>query len=437
MSAAGSTVRNGVWARLEGVVFDAGHIEGPMIAAFGGILPFLAMRPAGEGGAFARRLVLAYLVLWLTLFPEIRFLLPVVPAVLALCVGGLSSGVLGSGALAGWGRGILVAGSLLGALVAACLQFRDFQPFTLACGLERPAEKVRRLVLPSPYTGYLSAAVNERVPREDRILFLCHFSSYYVERECITDVHFGRARVTDIIREGRTADGIARQLRRRGIGWLLLTGTGAAIYRHVPGYFDVPDGAWAEWKRMLEERTEVAWQTNYYVLMRMTAPHAPRPLAVLPVYEALEFAKADEDLQAGRLAEAAVAYLKPPPLLEDVGSRWSRLGIALGGMERHAEALRAYENADALGFRPPRMLWGMAVSLLRMKRPADAARIAEEAWNMDPLSARTAALLAAIEAAQGRQAEALSWAERAIRLDPDSGEYWTMRERLKGRAGGD
>jgi hypothetical protein len=432
LSTAGSTVRNALSARLEAIVFDAGHIEGPMVPVFGGILPFLAFRPVTEGGRMARRAVAAYFVLWIALFPEIRFILPVIPAMAALAFGGLHRLVAGSAAFTRWARATLVTSALAGAMVAACLQLRDFHPLSIPLGLETPREKAGRLILPAPFTGYLAGAVGKRVPPGDRILFLCHFSSYYVERECITDVHFGRAKITDIIREGRDADGIARRLRQRGIGWLLLTGTGAAIYRHVPGFFDVPDGGWEEWKRMLERRTGVAWQTNYYVLLRVTPPHEPRPLAVLPVYEALEFAAADEDLREGRFVEAAVAYLKCPPLLEDVGSRWSRLGIALGGMGRHAEALRSFENATSLGFRAPRTLWGMAVSLLRLKRPEEALRAAEEAWGMDPRSAPTAALLAALEAGRGRREDALGWARKAVDLEPGSAEYGKMLDRLAG-----
>jgi hypothetical protein len=430
LSTAGSTVRSSLPARLEAMIFDDGHIEGPMVPAFGGILPLLAFRPASQAGAFARRLVLAYSVLWLVLFPEIRFLLPVVPAILALAVSGLIRVEPGSGPLWDWSRRVMITGAFLGALFAACLQWRDFQPFSLPFGLETAAGKAKRVLMPPPYTGYLAEYVNQNLPPGDRVLYLCNFVSYYVERECITDFHFGRARITDIIREGRDAEGIARQLRRRGIGWLLLTGSGAAGYRHIHGYFDVPEGSWAEWKRMLKERTEAAWQTNYYVLMRLTGPHDPRPLPVLPVCEALEFASADIALQEGRFAEAAAVYSRPSPLLGDVGSRWSRLGLALSGMGKHAEARKAYEKALALGFRPPRMLLGLATSLFVMKKPDEAMPLAREAWRLDPSSAQAAALLAAIEATRGMYVEAVSWIDKAIRLNPGSDSFRIMRERF-------
>ncbi|MEK6823090.1 MAG: glycosyltransferase family 39 protein, partial [Nanoarchaeota archaeon] len=78
------TIRAGLLDRVEALFFDAGHIDGPFLPILGGLLPLLAFRSLSSVWATARRVVIVYLLTWLILAPEARFLLPAIPLMLGL-----------------------------------------------------------------------------------------------------------------------------------------------------------------------------------------------------------------------------------------------------------------------------------------------------------------------------------------------------------------
>ena len=92
------------------------------------------------------------------------------------------------------------------------------------------------------------------MPPGDRILHLCNFSTYYMERECIADFRFGSAHIARFIRDGLDAEGIYRKLRQRGVRWLLHASISTRQYLNIPGFFDVPVRGWAEFKKLLTRR---------------------------------------------------------------------------------------------------------------------------------------------------------------------------------------
>jgi Flp pilus assembly protein TadD len=383
--------------------------------------------------AAVRRAVIAYALLWIALYPEVRFFMPILPALLALVAGEMMK-LFGRGFA--WRSGMRVtleAGLVAGAVYGAGIQWMFFAPFTLVLGRETVASKLELGLPPAPFTWYMKEYVNSRVPRGDRILYACNFCTYYVERECIADFHFDRAHITKLIRESGTAEELAKSLKRRGIGWILSTGTLAAQYGHIPGFFGLTENQWREFKRFLATRASAEWQTEEYVLYRIGRPHAPRTLPALPVYEALAYAPADRALGDGRPAEALAAFENPPPLLADVGSTFVRRGDALLSMGDAARAERAFTRARALGSDNPRISTGLATARMRLGRPKEGLAHAEKGWRQNPLSAFAAATYAMNLSAVGRGDDARRLIRKAIRLRPDVPEYRELEKRLAPR----
>src|SRR6185436_13929909 len=126
-------------------------------------------------------------------------------------------------------------------------------------------------------------------PADARIWYMANFSTYYVERECLAEFHFGRSQFARLAEAHPTAAGMAKRFRQLGFPYLLSTGAIAEQYVSTTGYFDLPAGTWAEFKRLLATRADVAWQTESYTLYRLGRPHAARTLPDLPLYEAVAF----------------------------------------------------------------------------------------------------------------------------------------------------
>jgi hypothetical protein len=97
-------------------------------------------------------------------------------------------------------RWLARTGAALGIVYAAFVQWVQFNPLSLPLGLQSVPGKVQVTLFPVPYHGYLARYVNTLLPPDARLMYLCHFNSYYVERECVNDFHFGRARIVDMIR---------------------------------------------------------------------------------------------------------------------------------------------------------------------------------------------------------------------------------------------
>ncbi|GAG30472.1 unnamed protein product, partial [marine sediment metagenome] len=203
-----------------------------------------------------------------------------------------------------------------------------------------------------------------------------------------------------------------------------------AGYRHIPGYFDLTATEWREFKRFLASRTEVAWQTDGYVLFRIVRPHPPRPLPALPIYDALAYAEADRALSEGRAQAALTVFANPPPLLRDVGATYIRQGDAYLLLDDAGRARRAFMRALTLGADGPRIRTGLAQAHLRLGRPKEGLAHAESGWRQNPLSAYAAATLALTYQRTGRIDDARRLIRQSIRLRPDVADYRNIARQL-------
>ena len=467
--------------RAMALFMEHGRIDGPLTPAIAGLAPLMIFGSYSGSSAFAFRALAAWTSVWIVFYPEIRFYLPVLPILLALSLRGLSgftsaggkrssptagadpgaggerssrairNGSLGeqsspkgkadadfggggfdpgAGPGRSWLRAAIEAGIVAGALYGASIQWVFFGPFAFPLGLATPRTRLQVGLPPAPFTWYMKEYVNAHVPRNARILYASNFSTYYVERECLADFFFGTSQLTKLLKMAPDDAGFARELKRRGIGWILSTGTLAAQYRGVSGFFDLPEGKWREFKRFLATRTEVDWQTEYYILYRVGSWHPSRPLPSLPVYEAMAFQPGDAALGRLRAVEALKVFTRPPALLADVGSTYVRQGDAYLTMEDAARAESAFRRALGLGSDNHRIHGGLAAALLRLNRAQEALPHASEAFRQNPLSAYAAATLATNYAAVGRIDDARRAIREALRLRPDIPDYVELARRL-------
>ena len=327
-------------------------------------------------------------------------------------------------------RVLVDSGMGAGAFYAACIQWVFFAPFSMVLGLEDAQAKLSMGLQPTPFGYYMIEAVNARVPRGGRVLFLCDFSTYYVERECVADFRFGKAKLSTLGESAPTAAGLARRLKQKGLRWLLFTGPHSSQFKDLPGYYNLGEAGWREFREFMATRTEVAWQTENYWLFRITRPHPPYPLAAFPVYESLAFRDADIALSEGRVEEAMAAYAWPPPMLREVGSTCVRQADALLTVGRAGAAETAFRQALSLGCDNPRIHMGLAQIKLRQKRAAEAVAEAEIALKQNPVSAYVAATLALAYDGTGRKDEAREMIMRAVRLSHRTPAYVEIAKSL-------
>ena len=297
-------------------------------------------------------------------------------------------------------------------------------------GLASHRERLQLGLPPAPFTYYMAAHVNAVVPGGERIWYLSSPFTYYVDRECLADFHFGTSQFIRLARSAPTAEAMAKRFHQLGFRWLLSTGSVVEQYLHIPGYFDLPEPTWREFKQLLATRAEAEWQTEHFTLYRLGPVHSPRTLPVLPIRESLWWNRADKDLGDGRTEQALAAFLSPPPFLADVGSTYVRQGDAwmTAGEYRQAEA--AFRKALALGSDNPRIQTGLSQSLLRQGRRREALTYSEAGWRESPLSAYAAASLALNYTALERMDDARRMIREAIRLRPDEAEYRGIANRL-------
>lgn len=426
-----ASLLQGLFRHAGNLAFDNGRVDGPLLPAVAGFLPLLALSPRDEGTRLLRRAMFGYLAAWAALAPDVRFLLPVLPALLLLldsCVAELAA--LGrTAALAT--RGFLEAGLAVGALYGAAIQWVFFSPFVLPLGLETAQRKLTLMLEPPPWASYAKDFVNANVPRGDRIMFLSHFSSYYFERECIAEFHYGRARITRLVNDNPTAEAMDRRLRQQGIRWLLDVWGGPLQYTYINGFYAATGESIGEFKRLLSERAEPVWQGDKYTLYRLGRRHAPRPLPSLPVWgwTALEglLEEMDRDPR-GALARLDAA----PALVQDVGTTLMHRGDILNVLGDLPGAVRAYRRALATGLDVPRLRLGLAHSLLMLGRAREALPHAEAAHKGNPLSGYNAATLATVENALGNNARAVELAREAVRLAPGNQAYRSLLAQMGG-----
>ncbi len=410
-------------AGLSVLFFDDGLVDGPLTAAVGCALPLVFLRTGSPDLRFLRRSVLVYALGWWLLCPHVRYLLPVIPALCVLVEFGLGTLIASAAAPFRLFRILFEAGLAAGVLYAASTQWVFFGPFSFMLGLENKESRLIVGLPPPPFHYYAREFINESTPASARILQVANFSSYFIERECISDFHFGRAHITKIIRDAGSPDEIGRRFKRLGIRWLLHSSSGIRQYLRIPGFFDVPERDWAIFKEFLATRTRIAWQTDGYTLSCMDRNGAPRPCPDFPAYETIRFHRADQDLSQGRVEEALSAFLRPPDLLADVGSTYIRQADAFMLLGRFAEAELAFRRALKLGADVPRVQIGLAQIYLRTGRFSRALEHALNARRENPRSGYAAATLAVIYHQLGRMDSARENIRLAERLSPDREDY--------------
>ena len=396
--AGGRVLASGWGGRFEALLFNDGRMQGPLAPALACGLPLLLL---GSGVVPTGLLAAAGIFIggWLVLAPDIRYLAPLLP----LLAGLLALAATRRGTAEGLGRrGLLEAGWVVAALYAAGYQWVNYAPAAMPLGLESRREKLALALPPHPFLADAADAIHHLTAPTDRVLLVSHFNSYYIERECTTDFHFDRALATRIVRTGGTPDGIARELRRRGIRWILGCGGLALGYAHIPGYFDAGPGGWAAWKRMLAERGVAEWQTDGFVLYRIGARHAPRVLPALPPLDAVDFNS---------------------PLVADTGGASARRAERLAARREYAAAAVAWREALARGADTPEIRFGLARAQVALNRPGEGYREALCGLAANPRSAWGHALVAVLLEGAGHRVEALAAIRRAIVLDPGEPDY--------------
>lgn len=412
------------------LILDNGRVDGPLLPAIAGFLPLVAWKPASPILAMLRRAALAYLAVWFILAPDVRFLLPMLPAICVLIESSVGPVMAAGGASRTMARIFLEAGLVLGAFIGAAIQWIFFSPFSLALGLDSFRTSMQIALPPPPWTYYAREYVNSHTPKDARIMFLNNFSTYYFERQCIADFFFGKAQMTRILNERRTAPEIKKRMRQIGFRWILSTDQGVAQYFGIPGYFDVPAGVWREWKILLSEHAEAVWQTDNYILYRLGKKHAPRPLPAMPIFQAIEFREADQALDQNRPKDVIRLVNKASPLLADVGATWMRSGDARNMIGDFSGAIQDFRRAEELGVDCPRLHLGLAHALWRLGRLGEAIPHAEKTWEMNPLSPYAAATAASIHASAGNITRARQLINEALKLNPGNTDYQNMARQL-------
>ena len=419
-------------ARATALLLEPGHLESPVAPVFAGLLPLVCLREPDPGRRRARRAVLAFVGGWAILVPEARFVLPALPGLAALIAVRLEAAAAWTASRRAGLRLLVEASVLAGAAWGFQIAATTTEPFGMLLGRRSALGLLAAGLPPAPYRAYAAEAVNAVVPRDDRVLVVSHFSTYYIDRECLGDFHTGRTKLAAILAEGRTAPGIARRLRQLGVRWLLFTGPGVMTFAKVPGAWDVPEGAWDGFARVMRERSQAVWQTDWFALFRLGAARAPRPLPALPAYETLAFAEADRMMAEGDPAGALARYGSPPPLLADVGSTFMRRAVACMALGRWAAADAALRRARALGVDTPGLHLALAQESLQQGRAADALPEAEAARRLDPLSPTVAMGVVPVLTVLGRPEDAVRAAEEARRLRPEGRALRAIADGIRG-----
>jgi len=405
--------------RVLSLLLEPGHLRSPLAPVIAGFLPLACLPEPDPARRRVRRAVFAYVGGWMLIAPEARFVLPALPGLAALiafrCAGAVAWSPFRRAGL----RAVLEASLVAAAACAVQVAAMTADPAGMALGRRSARGLLAAGLPPAPYRAYATEAVNAYVPPADRVLVASHFSTYYLERECLADYHTGRTRLASILAEGRTARGIAKRLRQLGIRWLLFTAPGVAEFAKVPGAWEVPAGGWEALAVVLRERSEAVWQTDWFTLLRIGASHPSRPLPVLPAYETIAFGEADALFGAGDAAGALERYRAGPPLLANVGSTHLRMAAAHMALGRWPEAFAALRRARALGVDTPGLHGAFAHACLQQGRADEALVEAEAARYEDPLSPGAAMGLVSPLTALGRVDEALRMADAARRLRPE------------------
>ncbi|MEK7475611.1 MAG: hypothetical protein AAB152_08255 [Candidatus Coatesbacteria bacterium] len=419
----GGVLPRSLTERALALFFHDGHFDGPLAPAVAALLPLLLVTrfPAGSASGLRRGLV-AFLLGWIVLCPDLRFMAPVIVPLCVLASVALR-GLAARGRPAAALRVVLEAGLACAALYAAGYQWRTDAPFAMPLGFETREDKLELGLRPAPFFAYTARAVQAVVPADGRILAVCLVHTYYLEREALADVHYGTAHVTRIVAEGRTEAGIARRVRQLGIGWVLASGSVCAEYAHVPGYFDAPATAWAAWRGFLATRAEAVRQTDGLVLYRIGRSHAPRFLPSAPPLDVLACLSARRALDRGDARSALALLRSVPAWLDATGTPWMLRAKAHLVLRDADAAIPAYAEAARRGVDDPELHLGLARALYATGRGGDAALHVARAFAMHPRSAYASALMAILLAERGRLDDARRLARRAAALDPAEPAY--------------
>jgi tetratricopeptide (TPR) repeat protein len=134
--------------------------------------------------------------------------------------------------------------------------------------------------------------------------------------------------------------------------------------------------------------------------------------------------------QQNRLSEA-VEQLTTVVQLEPKHYRaWDNLGVCFDGLQRDADALKAFFKAldlvmkDHPGYDVAHA--DLADFFLRREQYEKAFQLAAEAAHRNPLSARNAFLTGKALTRLGKEEISLRWLEQAVKLDPNYSEAWYL-----------
>jgi len=430
----GRVLASTVGGKLDSLLLGDGRFTGPIAPVFAAFLPLLLffgpkVRSPRESARYA---TLVFVASWFLLCPDPRFLAPVLPLAFILMFASLDAETP-TPALRRSAHWILQAGLVAGALFGAGYQWTTFAPFAMPLGLESRQDKLELGLRPAPFLAYAMKATEERVPREGRVLAVCAVHSYYLERETLTDVHYGRAHVTSVVRYGRDEEGIARRLRQLGVKWILAAEDLAGNFLPVHGFYDAPKAQWDEWLRFLARRTEPVWQTDGFVLYRIGAPHPPRNLPSAPPVDAMALEDTTMTMQDGKPTLTLRILDIIPPGLEGVATPKLVRARAYSALRDFTKALASYDAAIRCGLDTPETDLGRARALYALGQPAESARAAMRALERNPRSAYANGLLAIMLADRGAYAQARELAQRAALLDPDEPQYKSMLRDIRAK----
>ena len=174
------------------------------------------------------------------------------------------------------------------------------------------------------------------------------------------------------------------------------------------------------------------WQTDGFVLYRVGAPHAPRPLPSAPPVDAIALEDTTLTMADGKPKLTLRVLDMVSPALEGIATPKLVRARAYSALRDFPRALASYDAAVKGGLDTPETDLGRARALYALGRPAEAAKAAMRALERNPRSAYANGLLAIMLAERGAMAQARELARRAAFLDPDEPQYQTMLAEMSG-----
>jgi protein O-mannosyl-transferase len=133
--------------------------------------------------------------------------------------------------------------------------------------------------------------------------------------------------------------------------------------------------------------------------------------------------------ETGRVDEAITTYKKALELKPELGEAHFNIGVLY--MHKGRFDVAAEELTRSIAIEPDAEAWNdLAGCMVAMKKLTEAEHAYAESLKLAPDAPQTHRNLAAVLASQGRKAEALNEARRAVALDPNNAEFREYSRRL-------